>query len=137
MDLNELMKNPDQIKNLIQVLQALLPTEQSDLSEKTNTDTTEAPYSNRAIKTKGGGKRKKTQNSINRFESMSEFGMHKEDVAIDQMLSKSPPVARLREEAQPIKATCRICGKTEIVSPALIFDSINRYKCNNCSTQAG
>ena len=143
MDLNDLIKNPDQIKSLIEVLQALLPKEQEDTeSVVVATSKTKSKNSTRStstIKTRGGQKRRKSNNGdgLNRFESMSEFGMHKEDSAIDKVLSKIPPVARTRYEAEPVDVVCRICGKKESVSPSLIFDSISRYKCNTCATQSG
>jgi hypothetical protein len=142
MDLNDLIKNPDQIKSLIEVLQALLPKEQEDTESIVATSKTKSKNSTRStstIKTRGGQKRRKSNsgNGLNKFESMSEFGMHKEDSAIDKVLSKIPPVARTRDEAEPVDVVCRICGKKESVSPSLIFDSISRYKCNTCATQSG
>lgn len=144
MDLNDLIKNPDQIKNLIDVLQALLPKEQEDKESdvsvsKTKNKDSARPRSTSTIKTRGGQKRRKSNgtDSLNKFESMSEFSMHKEDSAIDKVLSKIPPVARTRDEAEPVDVVCRICGKKERVSPSLIFDSISRYKCNTCATQSG
>jgi len=142
MDLNDLIKNPDQIKSLIEVLQALLPKEKEDVEPIVSTSKTKSKNSTRStstIKTRGGQKRRKSNNGdgLNKFESMSEFGMHKEDSAIDKVLSKIPPVARTRDEAEPVDVVCRICGKKESVSPSLIFDSISRYKCNTCATQSG
>lgn len=142
MDLNDLIKNPDQIKNLIEVLQALLPKEQEDTGSIVAESKTKSKNSTRStstIKTRGGQKRRKSNGSegLNKFESMSEFAMHKEDSAIDKVLSKIPPVARTRDEAEPVDVVCRICGKKERVSPSLIFDSISRYKCNTCATQSG
>lgn len=145
MDLNDLIKNPEQIKGLIQILQALLPPDSSVnttptappvIEDKDSEGDTES-YHNPAIKTKGGGRKRHKQTSANKFEKMSEFNMHKEDNEIDKVLCKAPPVARARAEALPVSVTCRICGKKEMVNPSLIFESINRYKCNNCSTQAG
>jgi hypothetical protein len=142
MDLNDLIKNPDQIKNLIEVLQALLPKEQEDTESiiaESKTKSKNSTRSTSTIKTRGGQKRRKSNGSegLNKFESMSEFAMHKEDSAIDKVLSKIPPVARTRDEAEPVDVVCRICGKKERVSPSLIFDSISRYKCNTCATQSG
>lgn len=145
MDLNELLKNPEQIKGLIQVLQALLPKEESvGVTEDTPTQASTKPKksssksSSHTIKTRGGQRSRSSDNSTeNRFEKMAEFRMHKEDIAVDQALSKFPPVARSREEVEPITVNCRICGKKELVNPSLIFESASRYKCNNCSTQSG
>ena len=142
MDLNELIKNPEQIKGLIQVLQALLPKEEESKPESDTIEIADKPNNNRTsntIKTRGGQKRSKSDDTYttNKFEQMAEFGLHKEDTLVDKALSKFPPVARNREEVQPIQVSCRICGKKEFVNPSLIFDSASRYKCNNCSTQSG
>jgi transposase-like protein len=62
--------------------------------------------------------------------------MHKEDVAIDKKLAKFPPVSRARQ-FEMVEVKCRVCGRTETVSPSLVFEGLERYKCNNCSTSAG
>lgn len=128
MDLNELMKNPEQIKNLIQVLQTLLP-ENSEASEGAPEEEFSA-----AIKTRGGKKRPKQ--AKNKFVDMPEKDMHKDDIAIDKKLAKFPPVARARQ-FEMVDVKCRVCGKTETVSPSLVYEGVERYKCNNCSTSSG
>jgi len=147
MDLNDLAKNPEQIKNLISILEALLPkkdneTNNNDVKPKKNKIKQTSPRKQNnissAIKTKGGRRAfQKDNTSVNKFEKMTEFNLHKEDIAVDKLLSKAPPVARNREEVEPILVNCRICGKKESVNPSLIFESVARYKCNNCSTQSG
>jgi hypothetical protein len=127
MDLNDLVKNPDQIKNLIQLLQNMLPTETPNNSEVE----VESP-----IKTRGRRKTKAGAQSQNKFLQMTEKDMHKEDISVDKKLSKFPPVARGRS-FHMIDVTCRVCGKTETISPSLLFEAPERYKCNNCATQAG
>lgn len=145
MDPKELLNNPDQIKNLISLLQAMLPNEDiadkqeqkptKTKSKKKKEDETPAePAFNSRIKTKN--KRSAQPSSVNKFEKMMEFNMHKDDKAIDEKLAKHPPVARTRE-FEPIMVRCRVCGKEEVVNPSLVHDSPSRYKCNNCSTQAG
>lgn len=137
MDLNDLLKNPEQIQNLITVLQALLPKDNKSEEESTEQNsTTAAPLNNPVIKTKNKKRLPNQSATTNRFEQMAEFGMHKEDTALDKALCKNPPVARTRD-FEMLNVTCRICGKTETISPSLLFDSPSRYKCNNCSTQAG
>lgn len=145
MDPKDLLNNPEQIKSLIALLQAMLPVETNNVVEqpkktrkKNNHQPTvveeSEPVYNNNIKTKN---RKQIQaTSVNKFEKMSEFNMHKDDRVIDEKLSKHPPVARTRE-FEPITVTCRLCGKKETVNPSLVHDSASRYKCNNCSTQAG
>jgi hypothetical protein len=129
MDLNELMKNPEQIKSLIQVLQTLLPQATGD----TETENTEEEFS-APIKTRGSKTRPKQ--AKNKFNDMPEHNMHKEDVAIDKKLAKFPPVSRARQ-FEMVDVKCRVCGRTETVSPSLVFEGLERYKCNNCSTSAG
>lgn len=84
------------------------------------------------IKTKNINVKKK---SYNKFESMPEYKMHKEDVAIDKKLNVAPPSQRSRTY-KPIDVRCRVCGRVESVSPSLV-DSADRYKCNRCSASAG
>jgi hypothetical protein len=76
------------------------------------------------------------RNSSNKFLSMPELHMHKEDIDIDRILSKQPPVSRNRNYT-PVKVTCRLCGRSESVHPQLITEGAARYKCNKCSTTQG
>ena len=116
MDLNDLSNNPEQIKNLINILQSLLPKE-------TNTD---QPKPSK-IKTKSR-KRSSSDNKIivNEFDRMPESRMHKDDIKIDKMLSQAPPTARMRE-FNLVDVVCRVCGKKESVSPSLVLDCPSRY----------
>lgn len=125
MDLN--LDNPEQIKQLIMALQKLLPANEESETDEIDEST---------IKTKTVSMSKKSKRK-NKFVDMPEKNMHKDDSAVDKILSKMPPVARSREFT-PVQVKCRICGETEEVSPSLITsDSKNRYKCNKCSTSAG
>lgn len=133
MDPKEVLNNPENVKLLINLLQSLLPNE--DSTEPVETPKKQTKQTSK-LKTKSRQRRKDDEEFENKFSSMPEFGMHKEDSSIDKKLSKHPPVARMRE-FDPVEVTCRVCGKTEIVSPNLIFEGAARYKCNNCSTQAG
>jgi hypothetical protein len=151
-DPKEILNNPEQIKNLISLLQSLLPsdtpqnkkpkkprankknTETIETENETLEETTPQVFLNNNIKTRN--KRQLKPVSFNNFEKMNEFKMHKDDRNIDKKLAKHPPVARTRD-FEPMQVTCRICGKKEIVSPSLVYEGAARYKCNNCSTQAG
>jgi hypothetical protein len=140
-DPKDLLKDPEQIKNLISVLQSLLPDaneEKKTISKKKtsrkNKESKDEFLLNDKIKTRN--KRPVKAPSFNKFEQMSEFRMHKDDSELDKKLAKHPPVARTRE-FEPVSVICRICGKKEIVSPSLVYEGPSRYKCNNCSTQAG
>jgi hypothetical protein len=77
----------------------------------------------------------KKQARDNKFLSMKEKDMHKDDVLIDQKLRTLPPTERSRQY-KPIKVKCVVCGKQETVSPSLMQDR-SRYKCNSCSASAG
>jgi hypothetical protein len=116
----------DDIKQLIAILQ-------KGLSDNNSVDTEPKTKPKRTRNIRASKETKSKQ--INKFESMPEFNMCKEDLAFDQKVNKPPPSARLRE-FEPMKVRCRVCGKTEKVASDLI-DSIERYKCNKCSTGAG
>lgn len=127
------LTNPEQIKALIQALQSLLPKENTNCNKPENTETVE--QTNSKIKTKTR-QRKKAVNNTNKFLNMPEMNMFKGDIEIDKKLSKHPPTPRNREY-KPVKVKCRSCGKQEEVNPAILPDSIDRYKCNKCSSSAG
>jgi len=86
------------------------------------------------LRTKGS--KRKMQKNTNKFLSMAEKDMHKDDIEIDKKLAKFPPVSRARD-FEMIDVVCRVCGRKETISPSLLFDAPDRYKCNNCSTSAG
>lgn len=118
---------PDQIQAMITMLQNMLPK-------------TEEKKEENFVQT-GGVKNKKRkldnkEKNVNKFNSMPEKNLHKDDSLIDKKLSTQPPVPRARRFSL-IKVVCRVCGKREEVSPGLIQDSVDRYKCNKCSTSAG
>jgi hypothetical protein len=146
MDPKELLNNPEQIKNLILLLQSMLPNTEDRTptankkskkkSIKSQDQEIEETPSNFNTKIKTKNKRSPQPSTVNKFEKMSEFSMHKDDREVDKKLSKHPPVARTRD-FEPVSVVCRICGKKEDVSPALVYEGPSRYKCNNCSTQAG
>jgi|APGre2960657404_1045060.scaffolds.fasta_scaffold00249_21 hypothetical protein len=128
-DLNELLKNPDQIKQIIGVLSSLLDAaQQADDNKVPETKTT------RSV-----SKIKKTKTKIqreNKFISMPEARMHKEDPELAQKLYKQPPIARNRKN-QTMKAKCRVCGREEKIQSSLLYGGIERFKCNKCSTTPG
>lgn len=115
---------PEQIKQMIIMLQSMLPSEVESTSE---------PYSNENIKTKSLQVKKQR---ANKFDEMAEKTMHKSDSEIDKKLAVREPVPRTRNFV-PVKARCRVCGKEESVNPALIYDGVERYKCNKCAAMAG
>jgi hypothetical protein len=148
MDLNDFAENnPDQIKSLISLLQTLLDQQQAPKStnqtKKSSTKKTKKPkesFSNNTTtknqKKFSNSKQTKNTKTLNKFDSMSEFNMHKDDALIDKKLVQVPPVARIRD-FEFIDVVCRTCGKKETIAPALVLDSPSRYKCNRCATNAG
>ena len=81
-------------------------------------------------------KPKKEPSTTNKFDSMAEKNMHKQDTAIDKKLwGNNQPTERTRK-FQAVTVRCRVCGKTEQVSPSLI-ESQERYKCNRCAGASG
>ena len=136
MDLNDLLKNPDQIKTLISVLQTLVDSTegQTDHSED------EPKPKKTKERTKGTTasikKTKQSSGRENKFLSMPEKNLHKEDIEIDRKLHKLPPTPRSRK-FNSIRVTCRVCGKTESINPSYMTTERDRYKCNKCSGAAG
>lgn len=133
MDLNDLVKNPEQIKGLITILQTLLD---SQGSQSDDTDEQPQPTKKRPRNTAKSTKKQKTNQRENKFLGMPEKNLHKEDTEIDRKLNKLPPTPRTRR-FQNIKATCRVCGKTETINPSYMTMERDRYKCNKCSGAAG
>lgn len=89
----------------------------------------------KAKKQKPSNKVKPIKKHINKFNSMDEFNMCKEDLEVDKKIRKPSPSARNRE-FDFVNVQCRVCGKQEKVAPMLV-EAIERYKCNKCSTGAG
>lgn len=116
----------DDIKQLIAILQKGLAPEENTKSVK----------SKRGIKTKT---KTKQNNNINNVLGDDFSSLHREDIAIDKLLSKSKknrPKTR-RGAFKHIDVVCRKCGKKESISPSLLYESPDRYKCNKCCTSAG
>lgn len=135
MDLNDLVKNPEQIKGLITILQTLLDS-QGPQADDTDGDEQPKAAKKRSKNTTKSIKKQQTNQRENKFLSMPEKNLHKEDTEIDKKLQKLPPTPRSRK-FRPMKATCRVCGRTENVSPGYMTTEMDRYKCNKCSGAAG
>lgn len=129
MDINKLKNNPEQIEALITLLQSLLP-DSEDQSEPDNVEPKKTTQ-----RSKNVHRQKKTEPRVNKFKSMPEFRMHKEDVEIDKKLAVNPRTPRERPISVVIM-TCRVCGRKEETNAGLVI-SPDRYKCNNCSGKAG
>lgn len=119
--------SPDQIKQMIAMLQTMLP------QDSNNTEEEEERVS--AIRTKKTTVSKSKNKYNNKFLSMDEKNMHREDSEIDKKLCVNPPVARNRQTSL-VKVKCRVCGRSEMVSIGMVGDT-ERFKCNKCSISAG
>ena len=138
-NINDLLKNPEQIKQMIGLLSTLLETVNQqnniDHSSDDEKDTTETP-DRLSINNKTVHRNKTKEPRENKFLSMPEATLHKEDPEIAKKLYKQPPMSRNRKN-QTIKARCRVCGKEEKIQSSLLYGGIERFKCNKCSATPG
>lgn len=118
--------SPKQIKQMISMLKQMLPEDNDEVAEQ-------EPVKQNPIKNRSS---RRPQQTENKFDQMMEAHLHKEDIAIDQKLKKFDPTPRVRG-FDPINVVCRVCGKKESINPALLQDTVERYKCNNCARSAG
>lgn len=136
--------NNDDIKQLINILQKGLVednnSETRDTPSPTSNSVEKTKKSNKGIKSKTSNVKKKmadsADSSYNRFDTMPEKNMHKDDTRIDKILNQYSPTQRTRE-FHTIDVICRICGKKESINAALSHDSGSRYKCNRCARTPG
>jgi hypothetical protein len=134
-NIENILKNPEQIKQMIQMLSGLLETIDNNTEKQISID--EVAESHPKQKQTGTRKNKyQKEKRENKFLSMPEANMHKEDPLIAEKLYKQSPIARTRK-SQTIKVKCRICGKEEEVRASLIYGGVERFKCNRCSTTPG
>lgn len=136
-----------QIKSMIALLQTLLTSKTVNDNTSTEDDNEEPAKRKKTKKTKSSNNTKQSNKlknkhgynlsrDNNKFLSMPEANMHKDDSRIDALLSKHPPVSRSRK-FEYVNVKCRLCGKEENVSPGILTDSPSRYKCNKCSAIQG
>lgn len=123
--------SPDQIKQMIAMLQAMLPE-----NDEKQIDSDTKPQKSATIKTVSPRQVNKTNGFVNKFDGMTEARLHKEDKEIDRVLSVYAPTPRTRS-FDPINVTCRVCGKKDMINPSMLSDSPSRYKCNNCARSPG
>jgi hypothetical protein len=125
--------SPAQIKQMIGMLKAMLP---EDKEEAVAVKTDVSPLINPNTPIKDAGPSYRTGKHYNKFDEMMENKLHKQDTELQKKLSQYPPVPRNRSVSM-VKATCRICGKSEEVSASLLYEGEARYKCNSCSKGSG
>ncbi len=123
-----------QIKQMIGMLKSMLPEDAQP--SQTQTASTESPLINPNTPIKNAGPSYRSGKHYNKFDDMMENKLHKDDTELQKKLSKYPPVPRNRSVSM-VKATCRVCGKTEDVSAGLLYEGEARYKCNSCSRGSG
>ena len=128
---DDLIKNPEQLKQMIGLLSAML-----EQAESTDTDEDEKIQSKTKHTTHKRRGRKPKSMSINKFDQMPEASMHKDHPNVIKKLYSKAPIKR-RPKKSLVDVKCRICGKQESVSVALIHGGLDRYKCNKCSSSAG
>ena len=126
--------SPDQIKQMITMLQSMLPSDSVNTIEETQQE--ETPVEENSIIKTVTPKVVKKKNFTNQFDQMMESKLHKADCAIDKKLSQFDPTPRNRN-FNALKVQCRVCGKNEEINPVLLTDTPERYKCNRCSRSAG
>lgn len=114
-------------------IQQLISILQRGLTQGQPNDIVDEPRKTTTKRTKKTNQQKPLK-SNNKFDSMMEKGMHKEDIEIDKKLAQHAPSARSREFSKT-RVSCRVCGKTEEVNPSLVYEG--RYKCNKCSREPG
>jgi hypothetical protein len=114
-------------------IMALITILQKGLDDNESEEQVE-PKRKRTARTKQKTDNKKNK-MVNKFLTMSERNMHKEDTLIDKKLNVLPPTERTRQ-FKPVTVKCRVCGKEEQINPNYL-ESKERYKCNKCSTSAG
>lgn len=117
------------IEQIVDLLRSLVDDEPETKQVK--------PVKKKTTKKKTTSRTKKATiaDSKNKFLSMKEMHMFKEDTAIDKKLSVMQPCPRTRSYST-IDVYCRVCGKKEELNPTLVGET-QRYKCNECARSGG
>lgn len=122
---------PEKIQALISILQSMLTPESQEPEE----EQVQATQKSTKTQIRSNKKSKPKTKTSNKFDTMPEMRMHKEDISVDKKLAVHPPVPRARP-FELITVQCRVCGRKENINPVLLTD-YDRYKCNKCSSSAG
>lgn len=134
MEIEDLKNNPETVKKLIDLLSSLIEEPKTEDIKKSSKQVENKTSKKTSIR--GRKSRSERPKHTNKFLTMSEKNMFKEDVEIDKLLSKYPPTERSRSTTK-IDVRCRICGREETIHPSMLCESVERYKCNSCSTSPG
>ena len=121
----------EDIMALIAILQKGLTDDEEELQYEEGASSTKTKRKKAQKKT-----RPQPKKQINKFDSMSERNMHRQDSKIDKLLwGETQPTDRGRSSGL-IQVRCRVCGKNEEVSSSLV-DNPERHKCNKCVATSG
>ena len=135
----DILKDPDQIKQLIGILSSLLPKEEEEPKTKTRKKRVAKKKTTKKTTSRKNAAsitKKNANAKVNKFVDMPESQMFKEDPKVAKKLYQQPPMKR-RSLKRKISVTCRICGKREEISSGLLHGDVDRYKCNKCCSNAG
>ena len=140
---NKLPQDPEQIQQMIDLLQTMLEAQETedDSEPEVKPKTRRKKVSKKTATKKKTTTRKRTskikeEDSDNKFLSMNEFNMYRENPEVAKKLYNQPPMRR-RPTKSLVDVTCRVCGKREKVSSALLYNGTERYKCNKCASSPG
>lgn len=141
---NKLPQDPEQLQQMIDLLQTMLDAQEigddSEPGVETKGSRRKTANKKSTIKKKTTTRKRTSvaqkEKDNNRFLSMNEFNMYKENPNTAKKLYNQPPMQR-RSGKNLVDVVCRTCGKREKVSSALLYNGVERYKCNKCSTSPG
>lgn len=121
------------IEQIVDLLRSLVDEE--DTQQKPKPATKKKTTKKKTTRRKSSTAKTDNKESTNKFLSMPEMHMFKDDTLIDKKLQVSDPCPRTRS-FDTISVTCRMCGKREEVNPVLVSEK-TRYKCNVCASSGG
>ena len=124
------------IEQIVDLLRSLVDEEEPQEKPTARKKATKKKTTKKKTTTRRTTKSKSdSKESSNKFLSMPEMRMFRDDSEIDKKLQVMAPVPRTRT-FDPVIVRCRVCGKQETVNPTLVTE-INRYKCNACAKSGG
>ena len=131
-----IFKDPEQIKQMIAMLSVVLEQAESNSQDVANKESAVENDVSHINKIKTKGRKSPASRTENKFLSMKEFHMDKEDPELAAKLYRHAPTKR-RPKSEMVEAKCRVCGKTEKLPVSLLHGGLDRFKCNQCSSSAG
>jgi len=119
------------VEQIYKLLMALVDDDEEQATEEEKPKKKSTTSKNKRV----ANSKKTKAVSTNKFDSMPERNMFKEDTVIDKKLRVIDPCPRTRS-FNTIEVACRVCGKKENLNPVLVNEP-TRYKCNGCSRSGG